>query len=308
MKIIDLKPHAIKKGTIAAIGFFDGVHKAHEVLIDKVIERGRKENLRKAVITFDDHPKSVLFDIDHYYITPFDHKIRRLQAFDLDEIYVIRFDKDVASMDPRSFIDAYLDNLSVLICGFDFKFGARASGDVGLLKSYAEFETDIVDKLTVDGYKIGSSLIRDLIRGGKVDDVPQLLGSYYRIRGNVMHGLKKGRTIDYPTANIDCGEYLIPKRGVYATMTLAEGTWYHSMSSVGFNPTLNPRDGISVESYLFDFEGELYGKPIETVFIKRLRDEKKFESAAALKAQIDQDGSTALELLKGLKDDARIYQ
>ncbi len=307
MNIITLSPHKIKPNTIAAIGFFDGVHKAHEVLIERTINRGHALGLRKAIITFDKHPKHVLFDIDYYYITPLEEKLEKLKRFDIDDVYVIRFDKDKASMDPKNFIDEYLSNLRILVCGFDFTFGKRASGNVGLLKTYAAFETDVVDEQTMGGYKIGSTHIRDLIRGGVVDEIPPVLGHYYTIKGNVIHGKKKGRTISYPTANIAPGDYLIPKKGVYATMSKVKGKWYQSMSSVGYNPTLNQSETISVESYLFDFNDDIYGQTIETAFIKRLRNEKKFEGAKALKAQIDEDGRQALEILKGLSHDALVY-
>jgi len=307
MNIIELTPYTIKPNTAAAVGFFDGVHKAHEVLIGRMIERANKLKLKKAIITFDKHPKQVLFNLDYYYITPFEQKIEKLKQFDIDDIYVIRFTKAIASMNPKAFIDQYLANLKLLICGFDFKFGEKASGDIGLLKTYADFETDVIEKQTYSGYKIGSSHIRYLIQGGLVDEIPPLLGSFYRIKGTVIAGMQKGRTINYPTANIDGGDFLYPKRGVYATMSKVKDTWYQSMTSIGFNPTLNPQKGLSVESYLFDFSADIYGETIETVFVKRLRNEEKFDSKDALIQQIDKDGEETLKVLKGVKDDARIY-
>ncbi len=307
MNIIELKPYSMKPNTAAAVGFFDGVHKAHEVLIERMIYRAENNNLRKAIITFDKHPKQVLFNLDYYYITPLDQKLEKLKQFAIDDVYIIRFDKAIASMDPKIFIDQYLNNLQVLVCGFDFKFGEKASGDIGLLKTYANFETDVIDKQTYSGYKIGSSHIRDLIQGGLVEEIPPLLGSFYRIKGEVIRGKQKGRTIDYPTANIEAGTYLYPKRGVYASMSKIGGNWYKSMTSIGYNPTLNPTKSLSIESYMFDFNDDIYGKQIETVFVKRLRNEKKFDSPEALIEQIDEDGKSTLKILETLQDDARIY-
>ncbi len=297
MNVTKLNDQGIKANTVAAIGFFDGVHKAHQTLIETTINKGRSRGLNTAVITFNKHPKHVLFDIDFYYITPLETKLERLKQFDIDDVYVIEFDKEKASMAPRQFIDTYLRNVRMLVCGFDFTFGHMAKGDVSLLKTYASFETIVIGEQSLDGYKIGSTHIRDLIRGGHVNAIPELMGDYYRIKGTIIKGSQKGRTIEYPTANIDCGEHLIPKRGVYATMSRLDGSWHRSMSSVGFNPTLSGHDYISVESFLFDFNDTIYGKTLETVFIERLRNEVKFDSKESLKRQIDQDAKDTQAIL-----------
>ncbi len=303
MKVVKLNGNKIQPNTAAAIGFFDGVHLAHQTLITTMQSLAKQHGVPSAVITFDKHPKHVLLDIDYYYITPLEDKLETLKTFDVDVVYVIEFDRQKAGMDPLAFIDSYLKPLSVLVCGFDFTFGKRASGTVETLKTYAPFKTVVVDKLSHDGAKIGSTVIREQIRNGRVKDITATLGRHYRIKGEIIHGKKKGRTIDYPTANIDVGAYLIPKRGVYASMSKIKDTWYKSMTSVGYNPTLNLNDHISVESYLFDFHDEVYGETIETVFIERLRDEKRFDSKQALIAAIKQDEKKTLTLLKDVNVD-----
>lgn len=295
----------IAPNTAAAIGFFDGIHKAHQSLIKQMIIEADKRGLKKAIITFDKHPKHVLFDIEYYYITPLDEKLNQLKAYAIDTVYVIEFDKKKASMEPSVFIEEVLNPLDVLVCGFDFTFGYRASGNVDFLKAHGDFETIVVEELKYRGYKIGSTYIRDLIRGGQVEKIRPILGDYYRLKGTVIHGKKKGRTIAYPTANIDVKHYLIPKKGVYATFTKVKGCWYRSMTSVGFNPTLNRSQSISVESYLFDFHETIYGQTIELVFIQRLRDEKKFPSIQALIEAIKIDETKALKTLKGVSLDGR---
>ncbi len=305
MEVKTIGQEKITPHTAAAIGFFDGIHKAHQSLIKQMIKEADKRGLNKAIITFDKHPKHVLFDMDYYYITPLEEKIKQLKAYPIDTVYVIEFDKEKASMNPRAFIQDVLNPLDVLVCGFDFTFGFRASGNVDLLKNHGDFETIIVDELKYCGYKIGSTHIRDLIRGGHVDEIKPILGDYYRLKGTVIHGKKKGRTIAYPTANIDVKQYLIPKKGVYATLSKVKGQWYRSMTSVGFNPTLNRSTSISVESYLFDFADTIYGEAIELVFIKRLRDEKKFPSVQALIDAIKNDETKTLKVLKGVKIDGR---
>jgi len=297
MEIIKLNGKKIEDNVVAAIGFFDGVHKAHQALINEAIKIGQKENLKTAVITFDVHPKTVLFGLDYFYITPLSKKISKLEQFDIDYLYLIEFDKDKAQLTPEAFIDYYIANLHTLVCGFDFKFGVRGSGNVKTLKTKAPFRTVVIHELTHEGYKIGSTHIRDLVMSGQVDKIEDTLGEYYAISGEVVHGAKKGRLIGYPTANIDTDGYLIPKAGVYATMTKYNDQWYPSMTSVGHNPTLNCNVNLSVESYLFDFDQMIYGESIETVFLKRLRDEQKFDRIEALIEQIDADGEETKKFL-----------
>jgi len=301
MKIIKLNGNPIEHNTVAAIGFFDGVHLAHKELIKKTIEIGNEKNLAKAVITFDVHPKSILFDLDYYYLTPLSRKIKLFQEFDLDYVYVIEFSKEKASLTPLEFIDIYLENIDTIVCGFDFKFGVRGSGNIKTLQADKRFETIIVKEVTYEGYKVGSTHIRDLIRSGQVDKVAEVLGDYYSITGEVVHGAKKGRMIGYPTANISTNGYFIPKRGVYVTLTLITNKWYQSMTSVGHNPTLNCRIDLSIESNIFEFDQEIYGEIIEIKFLKRLRDEIKFDSIEALIAKIDQDKVNTINYFKNNK-------
>jgi len=300
MEIIKLNGIKIADDTVAAIGFFDGVHLAHRKLINKTIEIGNEKGLKKAVITFDVHPKSILFDLDYFYLTPLKRKIEIFKEFDLDYIYVIEFSKEKASMTPIDFVNFYFSNINTVVCGFDFKFGVRGSGNVKTLLQDARFETIVVKEVTFEGYKVGSTHIRDLINSGQVENVTEVLGDYYSLKGEVIHGAKKGRMIGYPTANIDTGDYLIPKKGVYATMTKVAGKWYQSMSSIGHNPTLNCRVDLSVESNIFDFDQDIYGETIEIMFIKRLRSELKFANVDELITKIDQDKVDTLLILKNI--------
>lgn len=300
MEIIKLNGNKVEKDTVCAIGFFDGVHLAHKKLINKTIEIGKKKGIKTGVITFDVHPKSVLFDLDYHYLTPLERKIEIFKEFDLDYIYIIVFDKDKAQLTPEEFIDFYLSNIDTIVCGFDFKFGVRGSGKIETLKNHKNFDTVVVDEVTYEGYKVGSTHIRDLIQSGQVDNVKEVLGDYYSVKGEVVHGAKKGRMIGYPTANLDTGNYLIPRRGVYATMTKVNGVWYQSMSSIGHNPTLNCQIDLSVESNIFDFHEEIYGDIIEVKFIKYLRDEIKFNSIDELISKIDQDKIDSLKILKNI--------
>ncbi len=298
MRIQRLNGAKIEKNTVAAIGFFDGVHLAHQTLIQTMKAYANTHQMRKAVITFDVHPKSVLFGLEYKYITPLSKKLEILASYDIDTIYLIEFDAEKAKLSPDDFIDHYLDGLQTIVCGFDFKFGHRGSGNIETFKNHPSIKTIVVDELTHDGYKIGSTHIRDLIMSGQVDDIKDTLGRHYTVRGTVIDGAKKGREIGYPTANIDPGDYSIPKKGVYASFTKYHKRWYRSMSSIGHNPTLNKQHNLSVESYLFDFDKIIYGETIEITFIKRLRDEEKYDSVEALIDQIKKDEVATLEVLK----------
>lgn len=302
MEVIKLNGTRVKQNTIAAIGFFDGVHLAHKELIKKSIQIGNKKNLKKAVITFDVHPKSILFDLDYLYLTPLERKIEIFKEFDLDYIYVIEFTKEKASLTPSEFIETYLKDIDTIVCGFDFKFGVRGSGNVNTLQEDTRFKTIILNEVTFEGYKVGSTHIRDLLKSGQVDHVKEVLGDYYSVKGEVIHGAKKGRMIGYPTANVNTGNYLIPKRGVYVTLTKVKDVWYESMSSIGHNPTLNCNIDLSVESNIFNFDEEIYGEIIEIKFIKRLRDEIKFTSVEALIAKIDHDKIDSLNIFRKMKE------
>ncbi len=302
MEIIKLNGTRVNPKTVAAIGFFDGVHLAHKELINKTIEIGKKKNLKKAVITFDVHPKSILFDLEYLYLTPLMKKIEIFKEFDLDYIYVIEFSKEKASLHPLEFIESYLNGIDTIVCGFDFKFGVRGSGNIKTLQADSRFKTIIINEVTYEGYKVGSTHIRDLLKSGQVDHVKEVLGDYYSVRGEVVHGAKKGRMIGYPTANVNTGDYLIPKRGVYVTLTKVKGIWYESMSSIGHNPTLNCSIDLSVESNIFNFDEEIYGEIIEVKFLKRLRDEIKFTSVEALIAKIDHDKIDSLNVFRKLKE------
>lgn len=300
MEIIKLNGNKVAKNSVCAIGFFDGVHLAHKEIIKEMIKIADKKQLKKAVITFDVHPKSVLFDLEYKYITPLSKKVELFEEFDLDYIYVIEFTKEKAALTPKEFIEFYINDINTLVCGFDFKFGVRGSGNVITLQEEATFETIVLKEITYEGYKVGSTHIKDLIMSGQVDKVIEVLGDYYSVKGEVVHGAAQGRTIGYPTANIDTNLYLVPKNGVYATLTLVEGKWYRSMSSIGHNPTLNCNVKLSVESHILDFAKDIYGQVIETKFIKRIRSEEKFTTVEALINKIDQDKVDTIAILDKL--------
>jgi riboflavin kinase/FMN adenylyltransferase len=282
---------------IAVIGFFDGIHKAHQSLFNHALNWAKNAGKKPVVITFDLHPKSVIYGLEIKYITPLSQKVKRLKVAGFETVFVIEFTPEKALIKAQDFIQNYLTGLYGLVCGFDFRFGHEGHGDVTLLKSQAPFLVEVLAEVRHSDQKIGSSIIRELIETGKVEQVEELLDRFYSIEGEVLHGEKKGRLIGYPTANLNTDAFLIPKKGVYASWTKVAGKVYASMTNVGKNPTLNAHHPLSVESYLFDFNQTIYGEMIETFFVKRLRDEEKFESVVDLIAQIDADAVATKTIL-----------
>lgn len=298
-----LKPHSLNDSMVASIGFFDGVHRAHQSLIKKTIQLAHKANKVPVVITFDRHPKSVIFGIDFKYITPLKQKIQLLKAYGFVKVFVLPFDKALSEVDAHTFIHAYLKGVHTLVCGFDFRFGHGGKGTVQHLQNAKLFKVHVVDEIRAHEQKVSSTVIRELIEGGQMGKAHALLNRYFAIQGHVIHGEKKGRLIGYPTANIELSDTITPKNGVYATITQVDDTLHPSMTSVGHNPTLNASHPLSVESYIFAFDAMIYGKTITTFFIQRLRDEKKFDQVSELIQQIDQDAADSLTLLKPINLD-----
>lgn len=292
-----LKPHMLDDSMVASIGFFDGVHKAHQALIKRTIERAETYDKTPVVITFDRHPKSVIFDMEFQYITPLKEKIALLKGYGIQRVFVLPFDKALSEVEAPDFIDRYLNGVHALVCGFDFRFGHGGKGTPDLLKAQGDFHVHVMEEIRLSAQKIGSTLIRELIQSGKMMDAAEQLGRYFSITGPVIHGEKRGRLIGYPTANIELSNGVTPKRGVYATVTNVNDTLHASMTSVGHNPTLNATHPLSVESYLFNFDRSIYGTVITTYFIRWLRAEQKFENVADLIAQIDRDAEASLKIL-----------
>lgn len=292
-----LKPHMLDETMVASIGFFDGVHTAHQALIQTTLKEAKKAGKTPVVITFDRHPKSVIFEMEFQYITPLKEKIALLKGYGIERVFVLPFDKALSEVEAATFIQDYLNGVHTLVCGFDFRFGHGGLGTPEKLKEEGQFHVHVMEEMRLSSQKIGSTIIRELIQAGKMQDAAERLGRYFSITGPVIHGEKKGRLIGYPTANIELSDGITPKRGVYASITRVGDTLHPSMTSVGHNPTLNATHPLSVESYLFDFDRMIYGETITTYFVTWLRDEQKFASVADLIEQIDQDAEDSKRVL-----------
>ncbi|MBN6185782.1 bifunctional riboflavin kinase/FAD synthetase [Aneurinibacillus sp. BA2021] len=287
---------------VLALGYFDGVHLGHRRVIQKAIDIANSLGVRSAVMTFDPHPREVLGQSGYtQYLTPVEEKLAELDKMGVDIVYVVHFDISFASIYPEDFIDEFLMQLSPrhVVVGFDYTFGHRGKGTLFTLQNHANgrYGVDVVGPVNRFGEKISSTLVREYLYSGKLKEATQFLGRPYRVRGTVVHGEKRGRTIGFPTANLQLdAPYLVPRNGVYGVRATLDGKTYYGVMNVGIKPTFeNERKEKSLEAHLLDFSGDIYGKSLDVEFLFFIREEQKFAGVEALIAQIQADVSTAKE-------------
>ena len=282
---ITLLPDVEPRPRKVAVGVFDGIHRGHREVI-----RGAD-----TVVTFDPHPVSVVApQAAPRLLTTIARRAELVAELGVEELVVIPFDEAFAWQHPQAFIDDVLvgrlgaTHVSV---GENFRFGHKAAGDPELLRADGRFEVRVAPLLEVDGEIVSSSHIRGLILGGAVQYADELLGAPFTISGEVQHGDKRGRTLDFPTANlVPADGYVLPAHGVYACYAqTADGAWHAAATNVGVRPQFVTGRGELIEAYLLDFAGDLYGSVLRVEFLKRLRGEKRFESVEALVEQMRRD-------------------
>ena len=258
-----------------AIGNFDGLHLGHQNLIEKAKVSGYKT----LVVTFEKLNKTG-------YLTNTNQKIKYLEELGVDYVVVFPF-RVIQLVFFNEFIQI-LKKLKVkyITCGADFRFGFKREGDVLDLKK--KFKLNVVDDFIINRTRVSSSLIKDFIKDGYIVEANNLLKNPYTIIGNVVHGNKIGRKLGYPTANIDYNDYILPKSGVYLTITKYKDKNYISMTNIGYNPTLNEQEKARLEVHILDFNEEIYGEEVEVTFIKYLREEKKFNSKEDLTNSLEE--------------------
>lgn len=304
MKIVELTyPHhynpEIDDQSVCAIGFFDGIHKGHQRVLQTAKKTAEDLNEKLAVMTFTPHPLEVLKKNQTHvtYLTQLEQKKAILSDLGVDLLYLIHFDLTVAQLEPQMFIDYYIVNLKInhLVCGFDFTYGHRGAGNVHTLPDHANkrFDITIVEKYSEDNQKVSSTRIRQLLAEGKVDRAKNLLTRPLMTRGTVIHGHKRGREIGYPTANLAIDPtQALPGLGVYYVTVDIDGEIKHGMASLGYNPTFDDSSDhqlIKFEIHLLDFNEDIYGKQISVYWQKFIRPEYKFESVEGLIDQLKQD-------------------
>lgn len=310
MEVIHLKyPHQLETLTgpySMALGFFDGVHKGHQAVIGSAIDTAKEKGYKSAVMTFDPHPSIVLGGRNEkvFYITPLQQKIDTFKALDVDTVFVVHFTSDFAKLSPEQFIQYFVRDLHVkhVTAGFDYTFGALGKGNMPLMQALAgdDFGVTVVDKYADGEEKISSTRIRKALDHGNMEEARELLGRAFEVPGIVVHGDKRGRTLGFPTANVQAMEgCFIPTTGVYAVKILVQNEWLDGVCNVGYKPTFKDPNNkqLSIEVHIFNFDKNIYGEEVVVGWYHRIRSEQKFNGIEALIAQIEKDKQSAMDYL-----------
>lgn len=277
------------------IGNFDGVHIGHQQLLKDIRQKCNDKGLVFVVVTFVPHPQKILCPgKERFLINSYAYKRELLKNFGVDYLIEIEFNRDFSTQTPEEFLKNYLlphSGLSDIYLGYDFAFGANKQGDYDIVKDTCRSShVEIQPKFEFSGKMVSSTIIRNHILNGEMEEVNELLARPFRIEGTVIKGEGRGKKIGFPTANILVSQdQIIPALGVYVSRTTNRGMTYNSITNVGNNPTFNTGSNLFIETHLFDFDDYLYGENIEIELFKKVRDEKKFASVNDLVEQIKKD-------------------
>ncbi len=286
------------------IGNFDGVHSGHQQLFSRVVEKARKRGGTSIAITFDPHPLQILLPGGIKLISTCEQKIELIEMAGIDILLIVPFSEEYAKTTADHFVaDLLVKRLGTqeLVIGYDYAFGKGRSGNIDFIKKQGKilgFSVDVVEAHYEQNQLVSSSRIRQLVIEGRMADARFLLGRHYQIRGTVQVGKQRGgKEVGFPTANLKLEEEdLVPKRGVYVTQVICDGKCYGGILNIGYNPTFG-EEQLVVETHIFDFNRDIYGRPIKLNLLKFLRSEKKFSGVKELSEQIVKDVVIAKEVL-----------
>jgi len=288
---------------VLALGNFDGLHRGHMKIVDRVRRRAGERGGTPAVMTFDPHPSRVLRpDKAPPLLMTIEQKLEALGLAGMQGVAVVRFTPELSSWEPEQFVRAVLvDWLHVaeVWVGANFLFGHNRAGTFSVLRSLGArygFRAEKIDPVRYKDFVVSSTRVRRLLSEGRVDEAAALLGHHFFIDGTVTRGAGRGRGIGFPTANICTDNELVPPPGVYATLLTLDGIVHPSITNVGFRPTFGDVDRVTIESHVFHFTRDLYGQRVRLSFVQRLRDERAFPDVDALRAQIEADCRSAQRL------------
>ncbi|KRN95197.1 riboflavin biosynthesis protein RibF [Pediococcus stilesii] len=284
---------------VLALGFFDGVHRGHQAVIQKASEIAHEKHLKVAAMTFDHH-SSVVFPKPHHkfsslnYLTSVDRKAELMEELGVDLLYVVNFTSSFGSLSPKDFVEQYMVGLhaEAVVAGFDYTFGPIETANMDTLPGLAadRFEVVRVPKIIFNERKIGSTKIREMISNGNIDDANRYLGYPFQTKGLVVHGEARGRELGFPTANIVSNENQItPGIGIYVVEMQISGRWYKGMASVGRNVVFGDGRPVTTEINILDFKQAIYGETVRVRWYHRLRGEVKFNSVEELIEQLHRD-------------------
>ncbi|MBE3134429.1 MAG: bifunctional riboflavin kinase/FAD synthetase [Acidobacteria bacterium] len=288
-----------------ALGNFDGMHRGHAKLIERVARVASERSLTPVVLIFDPHPTRIVRPEKAPPLLMTEaQKLEALEHAGMHGVAIVRFTPEIAHWEPEMFVRSVLvDWLHVgeVWVGANFLFGHDRSGNFSLLRQLGArlgFKAEKIDPVRYKEFVVSSTRIRRLIAEGRVDEAAALLGHHYFVDGTVVHGDARGRTLGYPTANLQSANELLPPHGVYATMVSLGSTIHPSITNVGVRPTFGAGLPAVIETFLFDFDGDLYGSAVRLWFVQRLRDERTFDTVEALLVQIKADCARARALFE----------
>ena len=307
-ELIYLEDVKREENSVVTVGTFDGVHAGHRAIMDTVLKKADEHEDRSVIVTFDPHPREIINpgDAGIKLLTSLQERREILEELGIDTMVVIPFDRDFSLLSSEEFIKDIIYKkigVSEFVIGYDHHFGKDREGSIDTVKRLGkkmDFDTYVVSKREVGAKTVSSTAIRNAIsEEGDVEQAAEFLQRLYRLNGMVVHGDKRGKEIGYPTANIkpEDKRKIIPKDGVYAVHVRIEDNWYDGMMNIGTRPTFNDRER-TLEVHLFNFDEDIYGKEVQVRFVKRMRDEKKFDGKEELINQLKVDENSAKEILR----------
>jgi riboflavin kinase / FMN adenylyltransferase len=289
---------------VLALGNFDGVHLGHRSIIERVVRSAARRAATPVVLTFDPHPTRVVRPgAAPPLLMTSEQKVRAVGDLGVEGVAIVPFTQDVAAWDPETFVRLILQEwlgVAEVWVGANFVFGHDRAGNVTTLRQLGArygFTAETIEPVRYKEFVVSSSRARRLIGEGRVEEAATLLGRHYSLDGIVVHGLQRGRTLGFPTANLETENELLPPNGVYATMATLDGAEYPAVTNIGVRPTFHLPSATVVETHVLDMDRDLYGKPMRVAFVHRIREERTFEGVEALKAQITADCQSARLLL-----------
>ncbi|ATA67329.1 riboflavin biosynthesis protein RibF [Capnocytophaga cynodegmi] len=305
-EITDISNFTAEKGSVVTIGTFDGIHLGHQKIIKKLIENAKKQDLLATIFTFFPHPRTIIQKDDSLkLIHTLEEKKQILESLGVDQLIICPFNESFSKMSAEKFVEELLVNrlkAKKVIIGYDHRFGKNRNADINDMKLFGKkfgFEVEEIPAQEINEVSVSSTKIRQALHKGDVKKAWEYLGTPFCIKGKVVHGLKIGRTIGFPTANIQVKESykIIPKDGIYLVYSIFNEKKIYGMMSIGKNPTIEGK-GATIEVYYFDFKQDIYENNITIYFLEHLRDEQKFESVEKLKEQLQIDEITSRKLIK----------
>ncbi|UPQ76579.1 bifunctional riboflavin kinase/FAD synthetase [Chryseobacterium nepalense] len=297
MKVFrNFNDYTSQKPLALSLGMFDGVHLGHKSIIDELIKVGTENHLETAILTFWPHPRFVFNpNEDLKLLNTLDEKKFLMEKYGIDTLFLKEFDEEFRNLTGEEFVRKILVdklNIKYLIIGYDHSFGKNKSGNFELLQKLSkelDFEVEQMEAINIHENNISSTKVRNALLSGNIIEANEMLGYSYSVSGTVVHGKKIGRTIGYPTANIETDQVkLLPKKGAYIVEVFLKNQQYKGMLSIGTNPTVNG-EKLTVEVYILDFNGDIYDEKITVAFRDFLHDEIKFEGLEKLIEKLDED-------------------